>query len=283
MFSWFQSQFLCWYKIKPFLIIISPFNSPFHLTVPTNPSHMLVKSPPFPTSCVPFPRFSHFPSSSPQICPDPKLPVAILFYLTCQLIAFSFLQSTQLIKSLVWQPPLLSNCFTSWFLHLPLISPLSHSHSFPSHTPAGSLSLPRWSPPPFLMSVVLSLAPSTAPAGPSSQSRRPSLRPAGGAAYKFQCVTAFLTSMWHPVTPFVAACDALWRDPRPQVAVRPLLLLLLSRWRTSKPELEIKGAASNAIHGGWREGGGGLDGRDIGRCQCLIRSVGAKCCCIFIH
>ena len=40
----------CWYKIKPFLIIISPFNSPFHLTVPTNPSHMLVKSPPFPTS-----------------------------------------------------------------------------------------------------------------------------------------------------------------------------------------------------------------------------------------
>lgn len=141
MFSWFQSQFLCWYKIKPFLIIISPFNSPFHLTVPTNPSHMLVKSPPFPTSCVPFPRFSHFPSSSPQICPDPKLPVAILFYLTCQLIAFSFLQSTQLIKCLLWQPPLLSNCFTSWFLHLPLISPLSHSHSFPlTHTSWLSLS-----------------------------------------------------------------------------------------------------------------------------------------------
>ena len=92
---------------------------------------MLVKSPPFPTSCVPFPRFSHFPSSSPQICPDPKLPLAILFYLTRQLIAFSFLQSTQLIKCSF---PAMATSPIIQLFHQLVSSPsphfpLSHSHS----------------------------------------------------------------------------------------------------------------------------------------------------------
>ena len=92
---------------------------------------MALKSPPL----IPFPRFPHSHSNSPQICPDPKLPVAIVSRLTRQLIAFSFLQSTQLIKFPFpgsWQLPR-PNCFTNWVVSLPL--PLFlltlDSHSFP--------------------------------------------------------------------------------------------------------------------------------------------------------
>ena len=110
-----------------------------------------------------------------------------------------------LVNSVVPHPPMFHLLFCILLPSPPFLALDSHP------PPAASLSLPRWSPP--QLSVGPLLAPSTARAGPSSQSSPSSLMPAGGGAYKFRCVTAFLTSMWHPVTPFVAACDALWRDP----------------------------------------------------------------------
>ena len=117
----------CWYKIKPFLIIISPFNSPFHLTVPTNPSHMLVKSPPFPTSYVPSPRFSHFPSNMSRS--QTSIGNPFLSHSPADCFFLSPVNSVDKVPGLATSPiiQLFHQLVSSPSPHFPL----SHSHSFP--------------------------------------------------------------------------------------------------------------------------------------------------------
>ena len=158
-----------------------------HLPISTQPS---IYIPHIFLQCLQFP--SHVVSQTSTI--------QFLFPLTEQLFSFPFTSQLSCPSS-----PNVSPAFLHSFAFPPFLALDSHP------PPAASLSLPRWSPP--QLSVGPLLAPSTARAGPSSQSSPSSLMPAGGGAYKFRCVTAFLASMWHPVTPFVAACDALWRDP----------------------------------------------------------------------
>ena len=232
-----------------------------HLTISTQPS---IYIPHISLQCLQFP--SHVVSQTSTI--------QFLFPLTEQLISFPF--TSQL------------SCPSS-----PNVSPaFLHSFAFPP------ISGPWLSPTTSCLSLSAQMIPTSvvswAVIGPQHCSSRPfqPIQPLLSHAGRRRCLQIPMRDSFSHL--LVTSCDAfrrgLWRPLTrsaglfwPQVAAGRPLLLLLGRWRTSKPELEIKGAASNAIHGGWREGGGGLDGRDIGRCQCLIRSVGAKCCCIFIH